>query len=75
MSTRAERKAIAAADALIVCSEFMSHEIRNGYGVAPKKLEVIPNGIQSLGPVAKNTLTDRHDGDPDEFVIGFFGTA
>ena len=68
-----ERKAIAAADALIVCSEFMSHEIRNGYGVAPKKLEVIPNGIQSLGPVAKNTLTDRHDGDPDEFVIGFLG--
>jgi len=68
-----ERKAIAAADALIVCSEFMSHEIRNGYGVAPKKLEVIPNGIQSMGPVAKNTLTDRHDGDPDEFVIGFLG--
>jgi len=68
-----ERKAIAAADAVIVCSEFMSHEIRNGYGVAPKKLEVIPNGIQSMGPVAKNTLTDRHDGDPDEFVIGFLG--
>jgi len=68
-----ERKAIAAADAVIVCSQFMSHEIRNGYGVAPKKLEVIPNGIQSMGPVAKNTLTDRHDGDPDEFVIGFLG--
>ena len=68
-----ERKAIAAADAVIVCSQFMSHEIRNGYGVAPKKLEVIPNGIQSMGAIAKNTLTDRHDGDPEEFVIGFLG--
>ena len=63
-----ERRALESADSVIVCSDYMTHEIRSGYGVEPKKLTVIANGVSSAlsagGPHAIN---------PEKIVIGFIG--
>lgn len=41
----AERELIQAASCLIVCSEFMSRELQNLFGVPADKLAVIPNAV------------------------------
>ena len=63
-----ERRALGSANSVIVCSDYMTHEIRSGYGVEPKILTVIANGVSPAlsvgGPDEIN---------PENIVIGFIG--
>jgi glycogen(starch) synthase len=63
-----ERRAVESVDSVIVCSEFMTHEIRNGYGVEPKKLNVIANAVSPLP-----SLRGRIEMNPEKIVVGFIG--
>lgn len=63
-----ERRAIESADSVIVCSEYMTREIRNGYGVEPKKLNVIANAVSALPPVR-----GQIEMNPENIVVGFIG--
>ena len=63
-----ERIAMQSVDAVIVCSEYMTHEIRSGYGVEPKSLNVIANAVS---PMAQEL--DRTERDSEDIVVGFIG--
>jgi glycogen(starch) synthase len=63
-----ERRAVQSADSLIVCSQYMTHEIRSGYGVEPKNLNVIANAVSPLLSVPRRTLSNSGN-----IVVGFIG--
>ena len=63
-----ERRAVQSADSVIVCSEHMTHEIRCGYGVEPKNLNVIANAVSPLLSIAQRTTHNS-----ENIVVGFIG--
>lgn len=63
-----ERRAVKSVDSVIVCSQFMTEEIRSGYGVEPKNLNVIANAVSPLPPLPERTFKDS-----DNIVVGFIG--
>lgn len=63
-----ERRGIKSADSVIVCSEYMTHEIRSGYGVEPRNLYVIANAVAPRPRVLR-----RAEMNPEHIVIGFIG--
>lgn len=63
-----ERRAVQSADSVIVCSEFMTHEIRTGYGVEPQNLNVIANAVSPL-----LSVPDRRVNSSKNIVVGFIG--
>jgi glycosyltransferase involved in cell wall biosynthesis len=63
-----ERRALESANSVIVCSDYMTHEIRSGYGVEPKKLAVIANGVSPALSVG-----GPYEINPENIVIGFIG--
>lgn len=63
-----ERRAVKSADSVIVCSQYMTHEIRSGYGVEPKNLNVIANAVSPLLSVPQRTVNNS-----ENIVVGFIG--
>ncbi len=63
-----ERRALESTDSVIVCSDYMTHEIRSGYGVEPKNLTVIANGVSPTLSVGGS-----YEINPENIVIGFIG--
>ena len=45
-----EHRSMGLANSVIVCSESMRNEIRTGYGLQPKALNVIPNALRPMSP-------------------------
>jgi glycogen(starch) synthase len=63
-----ERRAVQSADSVIVCSQYMTHEIRSGYGVEPRNLNVIANAVAPLLSVPGGTVNNS-----ENIVVGFIG--
>lgn len=63
-----ERRAINTADSIIVCSNYMTLEVRNGYGVEPKFLNVVPNAVASSSQVLR-----RDEINSPKIVVGYIG--
>jgi glycogen(starch) synthase len=63
-----ERRAVQSADSVIVCSQYMTHEIRSGYGVEPKNLNVIANAVTPVLSVPRRTVNNS-----ENIVVGFIG--
>ena len=60
------------ANSVIVCSESMRNEIRTGYGLRPKKFNVIPNAIRPSDNQHQRSAATRKETDPT-IVVGFIG--
>ena len=63
-----ERRAAQSANSVIVCSQYMTHEIRSGYGVEPRNLNVIANAVSPLVSVPQRTINNS-----ENIVVGFIG--
>lgn len=63
-----ERRAAQSANSVIVCSQYMTHEIRSGYGVEPRNLNVIANAVSPLVSVPRRTINNS-----ENIVVGFIG--
>ena len=63
-----ERRAINTADSVIVCSNYMMNEVRNGYGVEPTFLNVVPNAVASSSQVLR-----REEIISPKIVVGYIG--
>jgi len=67
-----EHRSMTLANSVIVCSESMRNEIRTGYGLRPKKFNVIPNAIRPSDNQHQTSATTRKETDPT-IVVGFIG--
>jgi len=63
-----ERRAIRSADSVIVCSQYMTHEVRSGYGVEPRNLNVIANAVSPIPSVPRKTVNNSKN-----IIVGFIG--
>ena len=63
-----ERRAAQSADSVIVCSQYMTQELRSGYGVEPRNLNVIANAVSPLVSVPRRTINNS-----ENIVVGFIG--
>ncbi len=64
-----ELRALAQADQIIVCSDYMKHELINSLGGDRRKISVVPNGIEP----PKNGPVFPESRDNESFTIGFLG--
>jgi glycogen(starch) synthase len=63
-----ERRAVQSVDSVIVCSRYMTNEIRNGYGVEPRSFHVIPNAVT---PLASRPAKEKTN--PENMTVGYIG--
>lgn len=64
-----EVRAIAQASRVIVCSEYMKHELVDSLGSDSKKISIVPNGVDSTGAIP--STSPRHS--QESFTFGFLG--
>lgn len=64
-----ELRAIAQASRVIVCSEYMKHELVDSLGSDYRKISVVPNGVDSSESGSFRLPRQSHD----PFTIGFLG--
>ncbi|MGY9080056.1 MAG: glycosyltransferase family 4 protein [Candidatus Nanopelagicales bacterium] len=67
-----EHRSMGLANSVIVCSESMRNEIRTGYGLQPKALNVIPNAISPSDTQQETSAVTRKETDQGT-VVGFIG--
>lgn len=72
---RAERELSRAADGLISCSEYMRDHVVAILGVEPRRVTVIPNGIEPLAPAADTRVSElcRRHRPPQERLVLLVG--
>ena len=68
-----ERRSVSLANSVIVCSESMRNEIRTGYGLQPKALNVIPNAISPSNTQHETSAVGSKEKTGQETVVGFIG--
>ncbi|HEV3128375.1 MAG TPA: glycosyltransferase family 4 protein [Solirubrobacteraceae bacterium] len=72
----AERKMVRRADQVIACSQYMRTHVSSVFGVSPRRITVIPNGVapRDLEPVVEDLagLRARYAG-PDEHLVLLVG--
>jgi alpha-maltose-1-phosphate synthase len=75
VSAWAERTALEAADAVIAVSTEMRRDLLRHYAIAPERVHVIPNGVDTdtYRPVAGRTRLERFGIDPGRPYVLFVG--